>query len=221
MKRKSKAKIDNKKKEITSKPLVDDTTKKIEKLIGDLGNDDFGVRRDAFRDLKKIDDSKAVCALIKALGDENWKIRKGAVLALEKIDYSKVGPKEIEKVIDALIRALDNEFWLVKKSVGWALIKIDSIPALIGALKDKNLKVREKAAEKLGGIGSPAIPALINALKDEDRKLRENAAAVLAKILEKMTFEELIEFTQSDVFLKLADNPSVYNSIFGKIVNLI
>ena len=64
-------------------------------------------------------------------------------------------------------------------------IKIDS-------LKDKNKRVRKKADEALGKIGSKAekaaksaIGALVSALRDQDEDVREAARAALEKIQQK------------------------------------
>ncbi|MBN2477918.1 HEAT repeat domain-containing protein [Candidatus Micrarchaeota archaeon] len=99
------------------------------------------------------------------------------------------------------------------------------IKKLINALKDEEEYVRRRASEALGNVDyskveketvEAAIEALINALKDENGDVRENAARALEGIINKMILEKLIEFTQSDVFLKLADNPSELKRIWEK-----
>jgi len=59
------------------------------------------------------------------------------------------------------------------------------VPALVRALKDPDERVRKKAFEALGEIGSPAqdaVPALIDALSDPNANMRQAAALTLGKI---------------------------------------
>ncbi|HPP52681.1 MAG TPA: HEAT repeat domain-containing protein, partial [Thermoguttaceae bacterium] len=59
----------------------------------------------------------------------------------------------------------------------------ESIPALREALKDKDSRVRWRAAEALGNLGDrESIPALREALKDQDWHVREAAAEALVKL---------------------------------------
>jgi HEAT repeat protein len=58
-----------------------------------------------------------------------------------------------------------------------------AIPALIEALRDKNLLVRMAAARALGEIGDAgAVPALIEALRDESDSVQLDAAVALNNI---------------------------------------
>jgi len=68
-----------------------------------------------------------------------------------------------------------------------ALIEIGpaAVPALIGALKDENEKVRRSAAGTLGIIGleaKTAVPFLIEALKDKNEEVRQESAGALENI---------------------------------------
>src|SRR5882724_6653151 len=62
----------------------------------------------------------------------------------------------------------------------------DAVPELIAALKDKDAKVRAKAAESLWSVGgadtTEAIPALVPLLKDKDANVRLNTAGALGQI---------------------------------------
>ena len=61
-----------------------------------------------------------------------------------------------------------------------------TLPALIGALKDKDADVRRGAAIGLGYLGDgakEAIPALQAALKDRDVRVREAAGVALFRIV--------------------------------------
>jgi HEAT repeat protein len=60
-----------------------------------------------------------------------------------------------------------------------------AVPALIGALKNEDARVRQAAAEALGKIGPDAhkaVPSLHQALKDTDSAVSAAAAAALKKI---------------------------------------
>jgi HEAT repeat protein len=60
-----------------------------------------------------------------------------------------------------------------------------AIPALIGALKDRDVRVRAEAVLALLNIGqdaSDAIPALLDAQHDPDATVRSHAAKALERI---------------------------------------
>src|SRR6266436_172939 len=62
----------------------------------------------------------------------------------------------------------------------------DAVPDLIAALKDKDAKVRAKAAESLWSVGgadtAEAIPALLPLLNDKDISVRLSTAGALGQI---------------------------------------
>lgn len=62
-----------------------------------------------------------------------------------------------------------------------------TIPALIKALHDKNMTVRNFVVRALAAIGEPAIPDLIQALKDQDQDVVGRVAQLL-KIITKQDF---------------------------------
>ena len=69
-----------------------------------------------------------------------------------------------------------------------------AVPALIDALKDKDLGVRRNAAWALGRMKDPqAVPALIKALKDESSYVRRAAAVALGEIKDPRAVPALIE----------------------------
>ena len=58
-----------------------------------------------------------------------------------------------------------------------------AIPALIEALRDSDVKVRQNVVEALGRIGTDeAVPALIDALRNGDAVIRRNVVEALGSI---------------------------------------
>ncbi|MFQ5795664.1 MAG: HEAT repeat domain-containing protein [Candidatus Bipolaricaulia bacterium] len=96
--------------------------------------------------------------------------------------------------MELLIGILIGFVWLfVRKRRGKSklavrkLVKIGpaAVPTLIKVLQDKDVDVRQEAAEALGKIGPDArdaVPALVEALRDEDWSVRQFSAWALRKI---------------------------------------
>ena len=104
-----------------------------------------------------------------------------------------VGRLEEKGDIKGLINALKQSE--VGSDAAGALARIGkpAIERLIQALKDKNSRVRQYAAESLGEIGDArAFESLIQALKDEDVLVRRNAAKSLGEIGDARAVEFLI-----------------------------
>jgi HEAT repeat protein len=100
--------------------------------------------------------------------------------AAEKLSVSKANPKEIASLIQKLKTNDERELDAAMEKL--KAIGEPAIPALIEALRDKNLLVRRSAAQVLQGFGTSAIPALVKASKDSDVRVRRRAAALLKKI---------------------------------------
>lgn len=100
--------------------------------------------------------------------------------AAQSLSASQASSQEINSLIKKLKsndeRELDAAMEKLEK------IGEPAIPALIEALQDKNLLVRQSAAKVLGYIGSPVIPALAKALKNLDAGVRRSAASALGSI---------------------------------------
>lgn len=94
-----------------------------------------------------------------------------------------------------------------------------AIPALIGALKDSDYRMRNAAARVLGYLGEDAraaVPALIVALKDKDQYVRFSAMAALGgigpeakeaipELVKLLRFTPLRELTPSNTDLEKTD----------------
>ena len=92
-----------------------------------------------------------------------------------------------------LVDALDDSVYRVRGPPAGVLVKIggDAVPALVHALKNKNIEVRQTAAWVLERIAEnnpgsdkviAAVPALIEALGDEDSEVRSSATQALVRI---------------------------------------
>ncbi len=64
--------------------------------------------------------------------------------------------------------------------LGW--LAREAMPALVGALADDEQKVRETAAQAIGGMGPEALPALCDILRHDDKYVRRHAVWALAKL---------------------------------------
>lgn len=120
-----------------------------------------------------------------------------------------------ETLVPCLIEALlhDRNAMVRRYAAGSLAPRQDErvIPALIEALKDKDEKVRSRAAGTLDYSAryvsrekaKAAIPALTKALKDNGRWVRANAAGALGAIGDKAVIPELIEtFKDNDKYVR-------------------
>ncbi len=157
-------------------PTDEDTQKRIEELIAQLGDKRHSVRQSAADALGKIG-QPAVQPLIEAISDKNYHVRGYAADALGQIgDPQSVQP---------LIKALEDEDLGVRVSAINALGKIgdpQAIQPLIKALSDRDYSVRGLAASALGKIGQAAVEPLIKALSDRDSRVRISAIDILSQI---------------------------------------
>ena len=100
--------------------------------------------------------------------------------AAEKLNTSKASSQEINSLIKKLKtnneKELDTAIRKLKK------IGEPAIPALMEALQDRNLLVRQSAGEVLRQIGRPAISVLAKGLKNSDANVRRSAANILGNI---------------------------------------
>ncbi len=125
-------------------------------------------------------------------------LRRDLLLALHLVGEARERPPEaFRRILDRASRLLGRSDIpsALKRALAEALGEIGdprAIPALVGALKDENERVRRAAAVALGRIGAPAVPALIGALKDADREVRRAAAEALGRIGDREAVPALI-----------------------------
>jgi len=99
-----------------------------------------------------IFNQRAVPALTSALGDGEYKVRVSAAEALVKIGPGPVVPSMIEALRNSEVGVRSNAA-VVLGAFGPAAKS--AVPALVGALKDVNPRVRELAVEALNQIEFP------------------------------------------------------------------
>jgi HEAT repeats len=118
-----------------------------------------------------------IARLIEQLGDRKFRVREDATKQLTAIGKPAV------PALRAVLESPDPDIRLRARLI---LNKIESgIPYLIGALGDRDAKVRKDAAVQLGRIGTPAkeaAPALVRALKDPDQTVRDAALNALQAV---------------------------------------
>ncbi|EKF85819.1 HEAT repeat domain-containing protein [Methanobacterium formicicum] len=179
----------------------------VDALITALEDKNWSVRRTSANALGRIGDHRAVPYLIKALEDNDWHVRKYAAVSLGKM--------QDKQAIPILLEAMDDEDADVRWKAMLALGKLgeSAVPPLVKTLKNKNWRMRAKAAEVLGKIGGEdALHALINLLvgrtTDKNRHVRGKAAEALGRIGDEEAFEAL-KNAQKDEYKYVRDKADV------------
>jgi HEAT repeat protein len=164
-------------------------SKAVEPLIEAIYDYDWNVRRQAANTLGIIGDLNAVPHLIEALEDSEWNVRKYAAVALGKM--------RDKRAIPILVEALEDEDADVRWKSMLALEKLgeSALDPLIEALKSKNWRLRARAAEILGKIGSEraffALMSIISDNMDNNRHVRGKAAEAMGRIGDTRALEVL------------------------------
>lgn len=137
---------------------------------------------EAVEELTQLD-SNVVPNLIEALADGTLSVNVGIGNVLKRMEsavlYDLIGTHENPGVRSRAAKLLYGLAIREDAAV------TDAIPALINALKDPDVDVRQWAAVALEWIGEDAkeaVPGLIEILKDEDGYVREWAAKALARM---------------------------------------
>jgi len=178
----------------------------IPELVKCLGDRDDRICKRAARALGDFG-SQAIPHLIEALGSMTYNVRKFASLALEMtgneaIDslvellddpnpdkgywaartLGKMGSRAVDPLRE-MLNASSSEVRILAINALRDLGSRESVPDIIGCLKDEFWSVRKESALALGMLGdSRALDSLMETLDDEDEVLRARVAEALGRI---------------------------------------
>jgi len=172
-------------------------------LISDLQSGNKAVRSRAIEELGKIKDRRSVEALIGVVNTigEDWKIQIKALDALA----ASGAPMVTDTLMDALVNACPAIKWHAAVGLGGYDDDARVVDALIAALDDSTMFVREAAIESLGKIRAlKAVPYLGKALHDSHVAVRLKAAKALESIGDKQSlfFLQWSADNEADPFLR-------------------
>jgi HEAT repeat protein len=152
----------------------------ISHLINVIKDSSWQVRTEAVKSLSKIgtEARNAVPSLLKALGDKDWRVRKAVTTTLAKIGAS---------AIPSLLKYFNHYNPIIRKGVAETLaeMRIPTPEVLTGlslALKDKDKRVRARAADALRSIGKDSVPILLNAFEKSNEKMQKVIISALGGI---------------------------------------
>lgn len=173
-----------------ARPVPPENASHIERLIHELGSDDWTVCTDAQSALARMG-SDPVDTLCEVLRTGAWNVRWRAAWVLGRIaDISAVPP-----LCDAL-RDKYGHSWEWEMQTFVRKPYPNAGPMLILGTREQRALLRMEAAEALGRIGEPeAIPVLCGALWDGFEQVRERASLALAQIGDP-AFEAVIEVVE-------------------------
>ncbi len=159
----------------------------IDGLIKALNHDEYLIRKEAARSLKKVGDERAIESLIKSLKYEDGQVQHALLNTVREYSAETLGiigdKRAVNPLITAMAKDIDDD---VRWKSAWALGKIgdeNAVDSLIEALTDDCWTVRENAVKALGNIKSvKAVEPLIVTLNSEEWRLRMYAAISVGKI---------------------------------------
>ena len=167
-------------------PVKLDDLPEVQRLIANLNDKDWLVRRDAASALGKLGDKQAVEPLIVCLKDADNSVRFNATEGLGKLGD--------QRAVEPLIACL-KDWPLQRACAAESLGNLGdqrAVEPLIACLKDREID-RSCAASALGKLGDKrAVEPLIACLKDEDERVRRQAAEVLGRFGDQRAVAPLI-----------------------------
>jgi HEAT repeat protein len=138
---------------------------------------------DTLKPLGKVFQENAP-SLIPALADEHATVRFAAINTLESLAWARLKQKRrLESV--PLPSTARGKVAPLQMEDPLALFLKNGLPAVVGLLKDPEVRIRRITVdflENLGDTAIPAIPALAESLHDADRFVRWAAARTLASL---------------------------------------
>ena len=152
-----------------------------DRLMRDLQSGNKAVRSAAIEELGKIQDRSSLEALIGEFNasGEDWKLQIKALDALA----ASGAPMVTDTLMDALVNACPAIKWHAAVGLGGYNDDARVVDALIAALDDSTMFIREAAIESLGKIRAlKAVPYLGKALRDSHFAIRLKAVRALESI---------------------------------------
>jgi HEAT repeat protein len=214
--------------EFRKRTLTEADREKVQVLIKQLGDEDFGVRQRASLALDGYSNSIAPL-LRQALTSDDEEIKKRVRNCLDKIDKEKSAPllsvqarlvafRKPERAVEVLLAFLpfaDDEATLDEVRAALAAVAVrDGMPdpAIVKGMEDKLPLRRGIAAEALAlGGATDQRPALRKMLQDSDPNVRLRVALALATVHDREAVPVLIDLlgdlpsssgTQAELFLR-------------------
>lgn len=149
-------------------------------VVAQLGDPDPAVRLQMAHVASKLRDPAAASGLVDLLDDPHVEVRAKAAFALGRL--------AVPSTVDALVAALGDDEEVASAVVG-ALTVFGSealpvvVEAVVAATSSSSEVVRERAADVLGGLGSPQGLATLEVLLDDDSAgVRLSAVLALTSI---------------------------------------
>ncbi len=180
-------------------------TKRLKKLITDLGSNDPATRRSAAEALSDGDE-RAIYPLLQTLRDKNPGVQDAAMRSLINIGG---------EVTAYMVIPLLKEEALIRNTAFIILLEIGNIDLLAGLLKDKDDDVRKFAIDLMTDIGDPgACQYLGPMLNDTNPNVRAATAKAIGKLgcpdlikelINALTDEEWVCFSALEAIAEIKD----------------
>ncbi|MCE5215312.1 MAG: HEAT repeat domain-containing protein [Methanobacterium sp.] len=175
----------------------------VEGLIRALNNDDYLIRKEAARSLKKVGDSRAIVPLIQSLQYEKWQSKNTILGTVREFSAEALGKLGDSRAVKPLIYSMNEDDDVeVRWKSAWALGEIgdsQATDALIEALKSSSWNVRENAAGSLGKLRAiDAVEPLIATLEDKEWRVRKNSVVALGKIGDEKAIKPLLNLLSDE-----------------------
>lgn len=167
-----------------------------QELIRALGQADSSLRHAAAGAITRLGVVEALNALLANIRDPQLTDIQPELVALTALR----DPAAIPALVDLLEAQRESAVERAHGAEALGAIghsDIQAVQALIQALKDQKLQVREAAASALGAIRhKTAVPPLIDAARDKVTQVRQAAATALGEIGDNRAFATLIRLTR-------------------------
>lgn len=160
--------------------------------VAELASDDPETRGEAVRELGESSDERVAEPLLAALKDQDQLVRWEATRALGCLWQFST----LIELGDADVQTRQKAARALSKSQHSIAQDSQAVEPLIAALRDKDWRVREYAADALGALGEISIEPLASLLSYEDREIRRSVRRAFARIYDDRVVEILASAIQ-------------------------